>query len=1016
MAAWAWLEGHLWLALPPLALPAVWPFLNTGLPKGADSLMHLMRLAALDHQIRQGTLYPRWISELMLGHGYPVFSFYGPLTYYLAEAFHLAGLSYYFAFMAVCILLIVGAGFGMYLLAQDTFGPGRPWPALVAATAYMYAPYLITNVIVRGAIAEAGAQALLPVIFWSTRRLLTSREPGRYVLAVALSLGALAICHNITLLFTPPVLLAYAVVIWWRTGRDLPRLGWLALGLAAAVGASAFFVLPLAVERQYLIDSPYEISKVTLPENAWHGLNFLNQHFIYAYSFAIPFQIGLVQLVLAVGGSILPRRRDAEWLFWIAAVVVAGLGVTAWSLPIWLNSPILLIAQFPWRLLSIMSVPLALLTGGCVAGIGRHRLQVTLALPLLALIIATQAPRLDNWLFFSQNNARITSPVNAHLELDTRAMGASGIQEFRPRWAVDATNLNRDSAQGSAQATIALQNGGPYDLEAGISSRTGGPVRFQTYYFPGWHALLDGNRALSTYPSTNLGLLTVDLPPGQHQLSIGLGGTPLERAAEYLTLLTLAGLTWLAWHQSSRRAWALLPLTALLLGTLSVALPRPLVPIQPPAEPGRSDGLQVLGFHLEQDWSSPGEAYIYLYPYWYISAALPADWQMRWQLQDTSGRTVAETTSRPYFNTSHANNWPVSTLVDDGYQLPVPAGLPAGSYRIAGQALSSAGPSAGEPFLLGNVVLPATTPQPSGPAQPLHIRMGDQIQLAGFNARNEGHPMDFVGTRPPVVRPGQRLTYTLFWQATGPIPLDYHGFVHMVDNAGQTLAQVDQLPGPYFRPPMLWDNYHLQPDDYLVWIPKDAPNGLLWPTVGLFENVRGTRTPKQLAAYDATGQELTIGARLPPVKIIGPGGPPPQHQLGAQFPGLARVIGYDLAPPAEGIRAGSALTLTLHYQVTGATDRDYTRFVHLYGPAGLIAGTDSPPAGGANPTWAWAPGEIVVDRVTLPIDRGVTPGTYRLAIGLYDRDANGERLPVVDSQGHPVTDAEVTIGQIAIRP
>lgn len=118
--------------------------------------------------------------------------------------------------MASFALLILAAGFGMWLFAVDSFGAERKWSALVAATAYLYAPYLFMNVFISGALAATGAQALLPWIFWSVRRLLYAKRPAFYVLPVAFTLGGLAVTHNLTLLFLPPILLVYIPLIWWR--------------------------------------------------------------------------------------------------------------------------------------------------------------------------------------------------------------------------------------------------------------------------------------------------------------------------------------------------------------------------------------------------------------------------------------------------------------------------------------------------------------------------------------------------------------------------------------------------------------------------------------------------------------------------------------------------------------------------------------------------------------------------------------------------------------------------------
>ena len=120
-------------------------------------------------------------------------------------------------------------------------------------------------------------------------------------------------------------------MFWLFGGRmdgDAARLGWVALGLGAALGLSAFFWMPLVWERQYLSEFAYAISsKVFIPENVWTLRNFLDTTFAFDHTFAIPFQLGLVQLTLAVIGLLVARRRDPEWIYLIIAAVIACLGL-----------------------------------------------------------------------------------------------------------------------------------------------------------------------------------------------------------------------------------------------------------------------------------------------------------------------------------------------------------------------------------------------------------------------------------------------------------------------------------------------------------------------------------------------------------------------------------------------------------------------------------------------------------------------------------------------------------------
>ena len=69
-----------------------------------------------------------------------------------------------------------------------------------------------------------------------------------------------------------------------------------------------------------------------------------------------------------------------------------------------------------------------------------------------------------------------------------------------------------------------------------------------------WRVTLSDGTALPTYPSTDMGLLTVDLPPGSHELFLDWGGTGVQHAATWLSLITLAGLVVFVWR-TNRPRW-----------------------------------------------------------------------------------------------------------------------------------------------------------------------------------------------------------------------------------------------------------------------------------------------------------------------------------------------------------------------------------------------------------------------------------------------------------------------------
>jgi hypothetical protein len=121
-----------------------------------------------------------------------------------------------------------------------------------------------------------------------------------------------------------------------------------------------------------------------------------------------------------------------------------------------------------------------------------------------------------------------------------------------------------------------------------------------------------------------------------------------------------------------------------------------------------------------------------------------------------------------------------------------------------------------------------------------------------------------------------------------------------------------------------------------------------------------------------------------------------QHEMEADFGGIARLLGYSVAGD---LQPGGEIHLTLFWQALAATDQDYTVFIHLVGEEGHVWGQgDSPPADGFYPTTEWEEGEIIRDQHGMAISPEAPAGEYRLDVGMY-LVATGERLPVLGKDG-----------------
>jgi len=112
----------------------------------------------------------------------------------------------------------------------------------------------------------------------------------------------------------------------------------------------------------------------------------------------------------------------------------------------------------------------------------------------------------------------------------------------------------------------------------------------------------------------------------------------------------------------------------------------------------------------------------------------------------------------------------------------------------------------------------------------------------------------------------------------------------------------------------------------------------------------------------------------------------------ANFNGQAVLAGYELQRPDV-----HTLRVRLWWQALRPLPVDYTVFVHLIGPAGLMTQHDAQPTAGYYPTTYWRPGDVVLDEHELALPDQVDPEAS-LAVGLYDVRTL-QRLKIVDDKG-----------------
>lgn len=297
------------------------------------------------------------------------------------------------------------------------------------------------------------------------------------------------------------------------------------------------------------------------------------------------------------------------------------------------------------------------------------------------------------------------------------------------------------------------------------------------------------------------------------------------------------------------------------------------------------------------------------------------------------------------------------------------------------------------PPLLTEAELPPDLPR-------LDLTFNGQMKLIGARIEAE------------VVRPGERVPVTVYWQALRPMTTTYSVFVHLIGRDYENVGQFNTYPALGLRPTTTLQPGQIVKDTYPVLVNggSAAPSRLL-VNVGLFDFDEPGRpgipplTAGDEPATSTVGQLKLVPAAWPPLAADAPV---------ATFGEQLWLMDYQL----EGCQSRTAdCHLTFHWLAQGQPAADYTIFIQLWPESPLpdgppFFGFDGPPLHNDYPTGLWAAGEVIRDAHRLDLSQ-VPPGPYRLQIGLYE-PLTGQRLPV-QKQGQPLPNQALDLTSLRVR-
>jgi len=1003
-------------------LAAAQPFLTSGgrLPWAADTLIHLYRLVELDHLLRHGYLFSRWSPDLAYGYGFPLFNFYAPLSYYLAEFFRLIGLDFAPTLLTAFVVFILAAGLAMYGWAADVWGRRA---GLVAAAAYVTAPYLLYNIYHRSALAEVLAMALMPAIFWAMTRLV--RGDTRFFVPFVLLYAALILSHNITFLIFTPVMVVYAGVLLMKYGtRATAHVLRIALAILLGLGLAAFFWIPMVLEQKLV-----QVIQLFLPEAFDYHFNFVALTEIFSLPVAAdpnlvlpptPRSLGLIPLVLALLTFVLGWRRwgreqQSAAIFAAALMLFSLFLMLPQSTPIWDALPILRFVQFPWRLLGPASLAVAFLAGGVFMDGGTFsRYSSFVVLTIAALIVYGFTWQYVPYL------APIVRPTVADItryERESGALGTTSAGDYLPNTVKKLPETNApverlDAASLPPGAKVLVSEYRPLSADVTIDSPAPFVAVFKIFDFAGWRASVD-DQPVGIAPTEPHGLISFPVPAGQHRVRVWFGSTSLRTAAGIMSLLSLMALIGvMVVHPSlvDLQPTVLRPAA----GNLRLAIWTCITILVITAVKScyldgretifrhtRFDGTRIAGVAhpLNVNWDNQlvlmgfeparlsaemgGSVRVALY--WRAATRLEADYSVSAKLVDERGFVYGQRDSQ-HPGGYPTSRWERTNYARDVHDIVLAPGTPPGEYRLrigvyrvgapAGlSVLDANGAPAGTTVDVARVSVERSGWPGFRPAAPKFDHSSGALLAPGLVLLGYDLPLMRVSA-------GDKLPFTLYWQASQAQSRDLQARLRLIDANGTAVFSAD------FAPIGQFSTGRLRAGDVLrgpnaVRLPASISDGIFALHLSLVDDAGVTQ-----------GETVELGrvaVRAPERTMTSPHAAyPTQADLGDQV----RLIGYDLS--AVRLVPGGTLTVTLHWQALREMAGDYKAFVHLLDFAGrMVIGSDAIPANWTRPTTGWIGGEYVTDLHTLALPPDLAAGEYRLEVGLYDTESGlrlGDRI------------------------
>jgi hypothetical protein len=512
------------------------------------------RIYDLHQALKDGHFPPRWSKNHGFGYGMPLFQFYSPLPFFISEIFVVFGFSILTSLKLSYLTISIIGFLGSYNLAKKLT---NKWGGLISASAFSLCTYHALNIYVRGALAELLAINLMPWTIYYVIQLIRDKY-RQYYLGLTLSLTALFLSHNVTIItFMPFWAITAFYFLFLKNQNDKKQIK-KSLSLIILSGFNAFllasfFLLPAFLQKKY-----------TRVDSLTGGFSQYPQHFIYFRQLFIPnwdyggsiggpdddmsFYLGneILLIVLITGialilqfikGKTNTKKSNLSNFVFLSICFLISIFLTNFkSQFIWDKLPLVSFIQFPWRYLGVASFFLAILAGYSSKIIKKPELASVAIFILIAFFSGRYfyPKKLENLKEIYDPNPEFIQTRMSEILPDYLPPDIDWQNWTPPNSIIEIKN-------GEGEFNVITHK--TQQILADINLKTDAIIKVNRFVFPNWVVEVDKEKVDCKIKDFAYECL---LDSGRHELDFYWSEKGLNQISNYLSLVGIILLIWIS--------------------------------------------------------------------------------------------------------------------------------------------------------------------------------------------------------------------------------------------------------------------------------------------------------------------------------------------------------------------------------------------------------------------------------------------------------------------------------------